>query len=79
VGARPLGAASAVYGAAPWAFSAADAWKVASPTHMGIMHLRYEGSFSLPRPAGSFALRFYQSTAIFRKALLQSATGSVWS
>jgi hypothetical protein len=50
VGARPLGAASAVYGAAPWAFSAADAWKAASPIHMGIMHLRYEGSFSLPVP-----------------------------
>ena len=39
----------------PLVFSAADAWKVASPTHMGIMHSRYEGSFSPPRPAGSFA------------------------
>jgi hypothetical protein len=40
----------------PLGVSAADAWKVASPIHMGIMHSRYEGSFSSPRPAGSFAL-----------------------
>jgi hypothetical protein len=39
----------------PLGFSTADAWKVASPIHMGIMHARYEGSFSSPRPAGSFA------------------------
>jgi hypothetical protein len=39
----------------PSGFSAADAWKVASPIHMGIMHSRYEGSFSSPRPADSFA------------------------
>ena len=39
----------------PWGFSAADAWRVVSPIHMGIMHSRYEGSFSSPRPAGSFA------------------------
>jgi hypothetical protein len=36
-------------------FSAADAWKVASPRHMGIMHSHNEESFSSPRPAGSFA------------------------
>ena len=39
----------------PSGFSAADAWKVASPIHMGIMHSRYEGSFSSPRPGDSFA------------------------
>jgi hypothetical protein len=39
----------------PLGFSDADAWKVASPIHMGITHSRYEGSLSSPRPAGSFA------------------------
>jgi hypothetical protein len=35
--------------------AASDAWKVAAPIHMGIMHSRYERSFSSPRAAGSFA------------------------
>jgi hypothetical protein len=32
----------------PLGFSVADAWKVASTIHMGIMQSRYEGSFSSP-------------------------------
>jgi hypothetical protein len=39
----------------PLDFSAAAAWKMASPIHMEITQSRYEGSFSLPGPAGSFA------------------------
>ena len=30
-------------------------WRMVSPTHMGIMRSRYEGSFSATRHAGSFA------------------------
>jgi hypothetical protein len=50
VGAKPLGAASAVW-CRPLGFSVADAWKVASTIHMGIMQSRYEGSFSSPHAA----------------------------
>jgi hypothetical protein len=37
----------------PLGFSAADACKVTSPIHMGIMHSRYEGSFSSPACDGA--------------------------
>jgi hypothetical protein len=44
----PLGAASAVCGAAPWATRLRMLGR--SPIHMGILHSRYEESFSSPRP-----------------------------
>src|SRR5439155_16580356 len=52
VGARPSRSGQCGLWCRPVGFSAAEAWKVASPIHMGIMHSRYEGSLSSPRPAG---------------------------
>ena len=54
-GMTALGAASAVCGAAPLGLLGCDSWKVASPTHMGIMQSRYEGSFSAIPSRNAFA------------------------
>ena len=79
MGARPLGAASAVYGAAPWAFSAADAWKVVSPIHMGIMRLHYEGSYCCPVPQvpSPYAFTNRQLLFLLAKAAFSGASSTL--